>query len=120
MANDHTMATLAVSGINDAGRESKVDVIGGVGTKPVALKDVQEGNGPYVADPGPSALWIGWETMDQAARAMSGKAPASTTTYVPQRYLDNQTLAGVDTSNQISVYRDSYVQGLEKQWRLVK
>lgn len=118
MANDDTMATFAGSRINDAGRESKVDVIGGGGTTPAALKDVQEGNGPYVADLGASTLWIGWETVDQAARAKSGKTSASTTTYVPQRYLDKQTLAGVDTSNQNSVYGDPYVQGMDKLWTL--
>lgn len=110
-----TMGIFATSGVGQAGASGKVSVISDDGSSPGTLGLVQKGP-IYIADPGYSAPWVGWEAMDQAMRAMSGMQPGNPV--VPIRYVNKANLAGVNIKHLSNVFGNAYVSGYKKVWGL--
>ena len=108
-----TMALFATAGVNQAGASGRVKIISQDGSSEGTLGLVQKGTA-FVADPGVSEAWEGWQVVDEVLRALSGMSPGNPV--VPFRYLDNQNLAGMNLKNLGSVYGTSYVAGFKRLW----
>jgi ribose transport system substrate-binding protein len=109
---DDTLGSLIATGVREADA-TNVKVIGGQGSGSAPLAVVQQG-GAYVADPGQSAVWTGWGSVDQLMRAMLGMKPGADVT--PTRFLGSATLKGTNVNNASSIYGDAYVSGFESLW----
>lgn len=110
-----TLGLFVVAGVNQAGASGKVFVASGDGSSSGTLGLVQQGP-IFIADPGASTPWMGWEAMDQTLRAMSGMQPGNPS--VPIRYLDKSNLAGANLKDLTTIYGDAYVAGYKKLWGL--
>lgn len=111
---DDTLGQFAAAGVKSA-QSTSVKVIGAQGSGAAPL-NVVKSSSIYVADPGQSALWIGWGAIDQTMRALLKMGAGKDVT--PPRYLDGPALANVDVSNPDSVYGNAYIAGFEKLWGL--
>jgi ribose transport system substrate-binding protein len=111
-----SMSTGVISGINSAGKGSKVNVASFNGT-PDILRLIQSG-GPMKADVGESTNWLGRAALDQSFRLLAGQEPVPDgEERTPLRIFtpDNVDEAGtppVATKG----YGDAYVPGYDKLW----
>ena len=110
-----TIGIFATAGVSQSGASGKVSVISDDGSSAGTLGLVQKGP-IYLADPGYSAPWAGWEAMDQALRAMSGMQPGNPV--VPIRYVNKSNLAGLDLKDLTNVFGNAYVAGYKALWGL--
>jgi ribose transport system substrate-binding protein len=107
------MAIFATAGVNQAGASDRVKVAGFNGT-PAALKLIQTGH-VFTADAGQPQEWQGWHVLDQVMRGMLKKKPGNPV--MPIRYFDDQTLKGLNTNSQASLYGNpAFKQGFKKLW----
>lgn len=109
---DDTYAQFATVGVKSSGTTS-VSVVGYQGSGEAPLNVVAEG-GPFIADPGQSAFWIGWGAVDQVLRGLLDMEPGAN--LIPPRYIDKDTLADADPSDPASLYGDAYVDGFKNLW----
>jgi ribose transport system substrate-binding protein len=109
-----SMSQFAVPAIAAAGASARVKIATFNGT-PFVLKLLQ--NRDVVAtDVGESLAWIGWASMDQVFRVLSGVPPARSE-HTPVRVFDASNVAEAGNPPQFDTgYGDAYVEGYRKLW----
>ena len=108
------MAIFITAGIQQAGAAGDVKNASINGT-PAALELVQQGD-VLTSDVGQPNRWLGWHVVDQALRGMIGVEPGDPA--IPIRYLDQETLEGVDVNDLDAPYGDDlgYEDGFRQLW----
>jgi len=110
-----TMGIFATSGIAQAKATTKVKVASADASGAGPLGLVKTGK-VFIADPGASDYWIGWEGVDQALRLMTGMKPGNP--IVPVRFLDSSNLKDANISSFTALFGSIYKSGYKKLWGL--
>lgn len=110
-----SMEPATLTAINTAGRAGKINVVGYNGST-FAIKDVQNGQA-MVMDVGESAPWIGYATMDQAFRILTGHPTVKES--APVRIFDSTNASQAGNPPSLTQgYGTSYEAGFKRLWGL--
>jgi len=102
--------------VQAAGKANKIKMISFNGSS-FALQDVASGTSPVVADVAEPDTWVGYASMDQAFRVMSGMAPVSEVT--PFRIFDQSNISETGGGpNYSGGYGNAYATGFFQLWGL--